>query len=249
MQSKDKLLEKYQKELEFLKKFSKQFAQAHPNIADYLTSNNSYTDPFTDRLIEAIGLLNAKNRLKLDSGFSQICADLLECVAPQSLAPIPAMSVIQLIPNNISSPVTIPAKTLLSSMTPMGEPCYFRTGYDVTCYPINIYSIYSKSTLSIKLESQTSMHLLDKLVFFIRAPENLAYILYELLFKSIIEIKISQNSDDRNPVILDKSCLQTEGFNENQCLIPIHPRSHREHILLSEFFHCPEKFLFLALIT
>lgn len=264
MKIKENLFAYYQRELEFLRKFGKQFALAHPATAGNLAKNSTYNDPFTDRLIEAIGLLNAKNHLKLDAEFSKTCASLLECIAPESLAPIPATSIVQFTPEIKDSIVNIPAKTVLTSLTPMNEPCYFSTGYDVECHPLEITkahlsthmplsidqlytSTLLRSSLCIKLESAVKFDL-SKLRFFIRAQPEYAYMLYELLFKHTQKIILARHPDDKNPVILNKNYLKAEGFDREQCLLPHHSRRNREHLLLSEFLNCPEKFLFFSII-
>jgi len=263
MQTKDNLFDYYQQELEFLRKFSRQFAQAHPAAAGRLIANNAHPDPFTDRVIEAIGLLNARNHLKLDAEFSETCAALLECIAPQSLAPVPAMSIVQFTPEATNTTVNIPAKSVLTSTTLMGKPCYFTTGFDTECHPLGITKIHLstdipilsnklytsksyQSSLCIQLESPAKINL-NHIRFFIHAQPAYAYMFYELLFKNTQTIILADSADDRNPVILNKNYLKADGFDPEQCLLPYYPRQSREHILLAEFFNCPEKFLFFSL--
>jgi type VI secretion system protein ImpG len=267
----DELLDYYQQELTYIKRLGAEFAAAHPKVAGRLGINgNVVEDPHVARLIEAFALANARIRYKLDDEFPEISDALLNILHPHYLAPIPAMSLVQFEANEekLLSRKIIPADTMLVTDNRYGEPCYFTTRYAVELLPIKIKQAFIKakpllapvipampnatSVLCISLSCNQDKLLfnqleINELKFFINAQAQHAYAFYELLFNHTIAIAIANSQTDKNPLILDKNCLQTVGFAEEEGLLPYSKRTFMGHRLLTEFFNLPEKFLFFKL--
>src|SRR5215469_12163309 len=88
-----KLLEYHNDELAALRWLGGEFARAHPNIAHRLGQQRSEaTDPYVERIIESLGLLAARTRVKLDAEFPRFAARLLEVLYPNHMAPTPSMA-------------------------------------------------------------------------------------------------------------------------------------------------------------
>ncbi len=267
----DELLTYYQQELTFIRRLGAEFADAHPKIAGRLgLSHNNVEDPHVARLIEAFAFANARIRYKLEDDFSDISDALLDILHPHYLAPIPAMSIVQFQPEpaQLLAKKTLAANTLLATDTGHGTNCYFTTCYSVDILPIYIEQAVLKgqplqapdlqpltniaAVLQISLRcyqeklsfSQLNM---DKLRFFIQAPLQDAYALYELLLHHTVAIALAHSADDTQPIILDAKTLQAVGFAAEESLLPYHSRTFAGYRFLTEFFALPEKFLFFEL--
>jgi len=241
----------YQNELNYIRGFIKHFSKIHPDIAGHLNKDKNNIDPFTEQLIEAIGLLKARMHLKLDAEFSETCAALLNIIAPPTQLPLPSTAIIQFNAKNYNE---IPKNTLLTAFTPLQEACYFSTGYSLSCFPLEVSHVELtsvgmseyKSALSITLSPLLPFDLSNKkLSFFINLHANYAYMLYELIFSHTQ--KIILNLEENNIIHLDKNHLQAEGLDAEQSLFPYDPRENAASNLLTEFFHFSQKFLFFSL--
>ncbi len=133
------------------------------------------------------------------------------------------MSIVQFTPKEKKFPIPIPAKTVLTSVGPMGEPCYFTTGYNVECQHIRVTQVnlssdkpkflnqlglsnIYQSYLSIKLEISENIDF-NGLRFFISAQPVYAYMLYELIFKHAQKIILGNSLDDKKFIILNNKIL------------------------------------------
>src|SRR5438045_9154151 len=138
----DELLEYYNRELRFLGEFADSFAKSHPKIAERLrlSSDDAADDPHVERLIEAFAYLTARIRFKLDDDFPEITESLLNILYPHYLAPVPSMAIVQFQlapdPVQLTKGHVIPRFKELQTEMIEGKPCYFRTCYPVTLWPI-----------------------------------------------------------------------------------------------------------------
>src|SRR5256885_53311 len=92
----DELLQYYNRELDFLRRMSVEFAGRHPEEAGRLQLGAGVSpDPHVERLLEGFALIAGRIQLKLDDQFPEISMALLNVLYPHYLAPIPAMSTVQ----------------------------------------------------------------------------------------------------------------------------------------------------------
>ncbi|MBN1851495.1 MAG: type VI secretion system baseplate subunit TssF [Pirellulales bacterium] len=208
----DPLLRYYHSELAFLRRMGKQFAQAHPDVARNLGIDTAgHSDPFVERLVEAFAYLNARTRYKIEDDFPEICGSMLEVLYPHYLRPIPSAAIVNFFLDqdqaDLTSGAMIPRGTLIETEPIDGDPCRFRTCYDVTCWPIWIsqaslhrqpfdapqtaYSDNSASVLRIELDSlstETPMSSLEVpfLRFYIHAQPAYRFRLYEMLLNDVV---------------------------------------------------------------
>ena len=90
------LLTYYEKELTYLKQLGARFASEHPKVAGNLgIGQDAVEDPHVSRLIESVAFTNAQLQRRLDDGYSELSADLLECLYPHYLRPLPPFTVAQ----------------------------------------------------------------------------------------------------------------------------------------------------------
>jgi type VI secretion system protein ImpG len=266
----DELLQYYQEELALIRRLGAEFAATHPKIAGRLRLDaKTVEDPHVARLIEAFALSNARIRHKLDDEFPEITDALLEALHPHYLAPIPAMSVIQFQPNERAAiKKTLPANEAVMIEGAAGRPCQFTTRYPVELLPVTVKQVsltgkpiiaplipaMNQAVATLRLSLKCTANTLSfaalniyKLRFFINAPAQYAYALYELLFKHTLGIAVAQSPTDSQPILLPKNCLQQVGFNEDDGMLPYSNRTFMGYRLLTEFFAFPEKFLFFDL--
>ena len=139
----DELLNYYNRELSFIRNLGAEFAEAHPKIAGRLRlSSDMAEDPHVSRLIEAFALLNARTRLKIEDEFPEITESLLNILYPHYLAPHPSACIAQFTADKSQAqnlkPQHIPRHTTIESEPIEGEPCRFRTCYDVDLHAIDV---------------------------------------------------------------------------------------------------------------
>ncbi|MCY2968991.1 MAG: type VI secretion system baseplate subunit TssF [Planctomycetota bacterium] len=140
----DDLLDYYNDELRFLREDLARFADRHKGAGRVLQLKKPVPDPHVERLIEAVAGLNARTRLKIDDDFPEIAEALLGMVAPQSLAPVPAMTVIgAALPASLGEAVLgqpIAKGARLETATLEGEstPLTFTTTSDLMLWPMTV---------------------------------------------------------------------------------------------------------------
>ena len=130
----DDLYSYYDSELGYYRKLGAEFADVHKKNARFLRleADKESPDPHVERLIQSVAFITARIRRKLDDEFPEVVHTLLDLVAPHHLTPIPAIALVQFLPQ--TSAVTadnIPRGETLYSR-PLGQDvCRFRTVYPV----------------------------------------------------------------------------------------------------------------------
>jgi type VI secretion system protein ImpG len=160
---------------------------------------------------------------------------------PHYLAPIPSMAIVQfqLDPEQVqlTQGHVIPRHTELQTEMIAGKPCYFRTGYPVTLWPIELKQASLKeppfeapeapeverlaarvgsngSVLRLVLGSLTKEVTfeamgLDRLRVFLRGQPHNVYRLYELLLNHAVGVAVAGSRRDPRPKVLGPDCVGT----------------------------------------
>lgn len=266
----DELLYYYEQELAYMHRLSREFAQAYPKIAGRLRlEKGRIQDPHVDHLIQAFALLTARISCKLDDDFSQISDALLNTLYPHYQLPIPSVSVVQLqYSANLKNNYLLPAGEIVETDPIHGQPCYFKTAYPVELWPLeianatlscqpfvapklpnikNALSVLQLDILCTEKEATFAKLTPHKLRFYLNAPEQFVYKLYELIFNNTIAIALAKSPNDPDAIFLNKAQLTPVGFNDDEGLLPYPSRSSLSYRLLTEFFAFPKKFLFFDL--
>ena len=266
----DDLLEYYEKELAYLRQSGGQFAETHPKIAGRLKiSEEIVEDPHVSRLLEGVAYLNARIQKKLDDDFPELTDSLLEVLYPHYLQPIPSTSVIQFKPSeDLDCRYSIATNTLLETEPFHGQTCQFETRYPVQLWPIEIsqvkYSIRpfktpgseqvkgAQSVLQISIRSTIAgipiKELdIDNIRFYLRGQPQHRFKLYEQLLNNNIKIAVTSadKESEEKPIFLTRSIIQPVGFRDEEGILPYPLNAFSGYRLLTEFFACPEKFLFI----
>lgn len=265
----EQLLPYYEKELGNLRELSGEFAARYPKIAQRLSmEGDQCDDPHIERLIEAFAFMSARIHRRLDDEYPEITEALLQTLYPHYIRPIPSVTILSMEfdENNpaLTSAYRIPRNQQVITPAINGEPCTFRTTYDVELLPIRLEKAsleltqasphlrrqsdaYAVLTLDFKTLGNLPMATLapEKLRFFVNAEPQIAHFLYELIFSKCLRVDISE-SDDNAALIesLPPGCLKPLGFAADEALLDYDTRSLPGYRLLTEYFCYPEKFLF-----
>ncbi|MDZ4237279.1 MAG: type VI secretion system baseplate subunit TssF [Hydrogenophaga sp.] len=272
-----RLVEYYNRELAYLRELGAEFAAAFPKVAGRLALRDlEVADPYVERLLEGFSFLTARVQMKMDAEFPRLSQRILEMVCPHYLAPTPAMVVVQMSPSEIEGNVAdgfcLPAGSMLRSRKTTDDQtsCDFRTGHDVTLWPIALtraalagpplnlplarFRLPAEPAghLRLEIETQGAMefsHLaMDRLDLYIHATDAIASHLQELLHQSVLGIVIHDVND---PSIvyghLRAQALHAEGYEQSQALLPYSHRAFQGHRLLHEYFAFPARFRFFSI--
>jgi type VI secretion system protein ImpG len=270
------LLRYYNEELRFLRQQGTEFAAQHPQVANRLSLDEeaeSIRDPHVERLIQGVALLNARTRLKIDDDFPQVSEALLNLVAPQYVAPIPPMAIVEarLPPaawELVQGAHLERGSRLESAALPDGEPLRFQSVYPLSAWPMSVTAASlehrpfaspevpaarsAAAVVRIRLESfQPAMPLgqigATSLRFYLNAQPPYVYDLYELLRNHLQAVTIAPPNSRYTTSLNPKDCTRPIGFERHEAALPDSARALPGHSLLAEFFAFPQKFLFLEL--
>ena len=95
------MIEKYyEEELRYLYESGREFANAHPDRAQFLNIDSvGDRDPYVERLFEGFAFLAARIREKIDDSFPQLTEGIINLLWPQLLQELPSTAIIQLSPH------------------------------------------------------------------------------------------------------------------------------------------------------
>ena len=264
----------YQRELAYFRQTADDFAARFPRIAARLALSDSPTpDPHVERLIQAVALLNARTRRKLDDGFPEIAAAMLGILYPHLRAPVPSVSIVRFsLEEGQSTPTAgtrVPSGSRVEADDPGGRAAAYRTCGDVWLYPLRVATMElrpqplpgppsprqadAEAALRITLTpTEPTVPLADyrlrgdRLRFQIRLSElGRSGRLLELLTTAALEIAVAGPEGDAGEpaAVLPGSCIRHVGFNDEEALFPRQPQTPPGVHLLAEYFALPEKFL------
>ncbi len=215
-----RLLYYFNRELQHLREVGGEFAKEFPKIAGRLGLDEfACVDPYVERLLEGFAFLAARVRLKLDAEFPRFTQSLLETVYPHYLAPTPSMLVAQFEPDLTNSALAdgflLPRDTVLRSIIGKGEQtaCEYRTGHDVTLWPIRVAEAQfhsqdlgtlevpqefgAKGGIRIRIQCMAGLVFselkLDSLIFYLRGLDETPMRIYEQLFANTVGVVIQSS--------------------------------------------------------
>lgn len=272
-----RLLRYYNRELQHVREMGAEFAREFPKIAGRLGMEGiDVADPYVERLLEGFAFLAARVQLKIDSEFPRFTESLLELVYPHYLSPLPSMAVAQFMPilseGSLAEGYVLPRGSSLLTPLVGGEKtsCEFRTGQDVTMWPIEIteakYFGSPGALATIKIDQLRDVKAgvrlglrttggvafdqlsLDTLTLFLRGTGQTAHRLHEQILGNAVGFVVrpkggAQAWQDYHP----KDDLRPVGFEKDQALLPHSARTFEGYRYLQEYFAFPARFLFFAM--
>jgi len=137
-----RLLEYYEQELRFLREQGREFASAHPAVAERLgIDDEEIADPYVRHLTQAFAFLAARVSMRFDDEFPTLSQGLLSVIDPMIQRPIPSVAIIQMQARQggPEKPTVIKRGEEFRSEFSSGRaPCRFRTTQDVTLLPVKV---------------------------------------------------------------------------------------------------------------
>ncbi len=267
----DDLLDYYQRELSYLRHEGAEFARRYPRVAARLELSGAESpDPHVERLLESFAFLTGRLQRTLDAEFPQIPAALLAVLYPHLTAPVPSMAIAQfkVDPDQARAALgfAIPENTQLFAESAEGVPCWFRTGYPVSLWPIEVAAAAIRPAAEFAfLDQRTDVAVVLRLVlrglgrvgFADLAPPALRLhinavpvaggTLYEALLNQVREVAIRPVGQAQPTRTLPASCIRPVGFEPAEDVLPWDRHAHAAYRLIQEYFVFPEKFMFVDL--
>ncbi|MFO1434477.1 MAG: type VI secretion system baseplate subunit TssF [Candidatus Competibacteraceae bacterium] len=272
-----RLLNIYNRELQYIREMGGEFAREFPKIAGRLGLEGfECADPYVERLLEGFAFLAARVQLKLEAEFPRFSQHLLEMVYPHYLAPTPSMVVAQFRPDwnegSLKEGFTLPRGSVLQSRLGKDDQtaCEYRTAHEVTLWPLELVEAEYlgtalalttaglalpagvKAGIRVRLRSHAGLRVdqlaLDSLSLYLRGGDSLPLRVYEQVVGNTVGLAIRPA---QRPApwqqTLDASHVHRQGFTDEQALLPYGPASFQGYRLLHEYFAFPERYLFVEL--
>ncbi|UYU31329.1 type VI secretion system baseplate subunit TssF [Siccibacter colletis] len=273
-------LDYYNKELTFMREMAGEFAEKHPKIAGRLGMHGiEVADPYVERLIEAFCFMSARTQLKLDAEFPHFTQRLLDVIYPGYNSPTPSIGVIKLHPDvkqgDLTQGYNVRKGSAFWSRISPGEAtrCEFRTGQDVTLWPLEIIDARLtssppdipamepwrikqstlKGALRIRLKVPGDLVFaqladFDRLPVYIHGDERIVSHIFELIHAHTIAMIIRSGKEGSSQdVVINKTPLMFEGVDPSQSLLPVSWNIFHGHNLVHEYFACRQRFYFFTL--
>lgn len=272
-----RLLRFYNDELGYLREEARAFGEEHEAVAGRLgLKTPTDPDPYVERLLEGVAYLGARVQLKIADQYPEFTQHLLHAVQPHYLAPTPSMCVAGFEPKE-GDPILIkghqvPRDTPLiaTAAEQGGVPVEFRTGHDVTLWPLRIAQVeylasraavapfaaaagvQAEAGLRLRFEATAGVTLPQvlprSLPIYLAGSEAVPAELYRQVIGDTMAVIARSADAAAGPEGWLKLPLPEQvGFADEEALLPAELRSFRGYRLLTEYFACPERFLFVDL--
>ena len=275
-----RLLRLYSDELTHLREVGAEFAREFPKIASRLGMEGmEVTDPYVERLLEGFAFLAARVQLKLEAEQPRLIAHLMEATYPNFLAPMPSMLVarfgIDLADPNLVKGYALPRGSALMSEIARGQDthCAFRTAHEVTLWPVELvnaqYFSYApdlamarlpqargtRGGLRIRLRCGGGLLFnqlgMDRLAFYISAPDDVAFRLHELVQGTVAGTLVRGAMAGEGAAAAVQwrgpDSVRPLGFAADEALLPELLRAFSGYRLLQEAAAMPQRLLFFEL--
>ena len=269
-----RLLRFYNDELGYLRESAREFGEEHETVAARLgLKTPTDMDPYVERLLEGVAFLGARVQLKLHDQYPEFTQHLLHAIQPHYLAPMPSICVAGFEPKE-GDPVLVKGHKvargteLTATAADQGNaPVPFRTGHEVTLWPLKISEVEyfasraavaafaaaadvrAEAGLRLRFETTGGADLTQvwpaNLPIYLSGPESLPGELYRQLIGETLVVLARSSDAPANAPWMRLPMPGQIGFEDNEALLPAEERSFRGYRLLSEYFACPERFLFV----
>lgn len=265
LQVTQQLLHYYNNELDYLRKAGKNFARQYPKIGRRLELSDSESpDPHVERLIESFAFLTGRISKEIDDQYPETAAALLNILYPHLVNPVPAMGIAHMKADpsrgNLTTGFRIPKGTVLNATAHEGIDCKFTTAFSSTLWPVNVDVVNFTGSTKIRgaqFKSDWVLHIrlksmnvdfkdmkMDHIDFHIACEKKLALVLYQLIFAQN-NIEVALATDGVNAYKLPEESVVPLGFDQKEMGLPMGEHSIHSYQLLQDYFHLPEKFMFL----
>ena len=270
-----RLLRAYNDELAYLREAAREFGEEHEAVAGRLgLKTPTDPDPYVERLLEGVAFLTARVSLKQQDQYPEFTQHLLQAIQPHYLAPTPSICIAGFEPQDgdpaLEKGLKVPRGAELTAMAADhgNVPVTFRTGHDVTLWPIRITQVeYLSSRAAVapfaaaaNVRAEAGLRLRfaaapgtalarinpEALPLYLAGSEAVPGELYRQLIGHCVAVMARDSASTGGDwTMLPKP--RAVGFDDEQALLPAELRAFRGYRLLGEYFACPERFLFVDL--
>ncbi len=266
----------YEDELAHLRELGREFAKVHPRAKHLGLEDMEVADPYVERLLEGFAFMAARVRVKLDAEQPRLIEQLLQALNPNFLAPVPSAMVLRLHLDtndpNLARGHPLPRGAAVRSTLKRGADtaCEFRTAMAVTLWPLEISDVRAfthapdlgltrlpqaraaKGGLRIKLRAGGGLKLsqlgCQRLVFYIAAEDDVAFVLHELVLGQGLGTLLVPAGAAATPAQevhwRGATSIAPVGFAADEALLPESQRMFSGHRLLQEVASLPQRLLF-----
>ncbi len=269
-----RLLQYYNRELQFIREMGGEFAKEFPKIAGRLGLEGfECADPYVERLLEGFAFLAGRIQLKLDAEFPRFTQHLLEAVYPHYLSPTPSMTVVRFQPDlmegGLADGFTLPPNSAMRSLMGVHDQtaCEYRTARETVLWPLEMTdATYLRSLAGIGLpdlpEAKAGIRLrlrvtaglscdklaLESLPLYLQGAGELPMHLYEQILGNAVAV-VARPTSRPAPwqEVMDRQSIKQMGFDDSEALLPFTDRSFEGYRLLHEYFAFPARFMFVEL--
>jgi type VI secretion system protein ImpG len=271
-----RLLDYYNRELQFVREMGSEFAQAYPRIAARLGIEGlECADPYVERLLEGFAFLAARIQLKLDARHPDFTHHLLEMVYPHFLCPVPSCAIVELSPD-LKEGAQLAGQRIprgASLRTPLGKgdrtSCEFQTAHDVALWPLTVIEGKylsgsgalttqgistdgrARAAIRLRLKAAPGVSIstlpLDSLTFFLKATPDITHRLYEQILADCVGFYVRSTRQAAMVHFRPAAKVRPIGYEDDEALLPVSNRSFQGYRLIQEYFAFPERFMFFAL--
>lgn len=272
-----RLLRAYNDELAYLRDVAREFGEEHEGVAGRLgLKTPTDPDPYVERLLEGVAFLAARVNLKQQDQFPEFTQHLLHAMQPHYLGPMPSICIAGFEPQDgdpaLVTGQVVPRQTELVAFATDHDnvPVTFRSGHAVTLWPLRLSQaefLSSRAAIAayaaianvpaecgIRLRfSATAGLTLDKiqptsLPIYLDGNESVPGELYrQMIGHCVAVIARAPGSAGGRESWIGLPLPRQIGFEQDEALLPDELRSFRGYRLLTEYFACPERFLFVDL--
>jgi type VI secretion system protein ImpG len=263
------LLPYYERELGFLRRYSREFSERYPRIAgSLLMVGEVCEDPHIERMIQSFALLSARVSKRIDDDYPEFTEALFEVLYPHYLRPFPSCSIARMDSgvnvSQLTSATYMPRGTELTTRPVKGVECKFRTAYDVMVAPLRLSYVQFDTVISApesvelapNVTSKISIHFeslseqlgigqlcIGKLRIFIDGEPSFCAALRDALFTRSVQAFLELPGTAPWKA-LHSVPIHEVGFDEEDALIDFPANAHPAYRHLTEYFAFPEKFNF-----
>ncbi|WP_158266572.1 type VI secretion system baseplate subunit TssF [Allosphingosinicella deserti] len=272
-----RLLRFYNDELTYLREAAREFGEEHESVAGRLgLKTPTDPDPYVERLLEGVAYLGARVQLKMADQYPEFTSHLLHAIQPHYLAPMPSICIAGFEPQEgdqiLLKGHRVPRGTQLiaTASDQDNAPVIFRTGHDVTLWPLKIVEAEYLSTraavapfaAAAKVRAEAGLRLRfaatagaelpqvlpKELPLYLHGAEAVPNELYRQLIGETQAVLARSADAPANAAWMSLPRPEQVGFEDEDALLPAEQRAFRGYRLLSEYFACPERFLFARLM-
>jgi type VI secretion system protein ImpG len=271
-----RLLDYYNRELQFIREMGSEFARTYPRIAARLGIEGlECADPYVERLLESFAFLTARIQLKLDARHPDFTQHLLEMVYPHFLCPVPSCAIVEFTPD-MKEGAQLAGQRIprgASLRTPLGKgdrtSCEFQTAHEVALWPLTVsegkYLAGSgaltaqgiggegraRAAIRLRLKAAPGVSVrslpLDSLTFFLKATPDITHRLYEQIMADCVGFYVRSTRQGATAHFRAPAHVRPVGYEDDEALLPVSDRSFQGYRLVQEYFAFPERFLFFRL--